>query len=425
MKKECPVITAFIAGHVSRSRYKLEIRKCGKDECKFCKPVRMEAGLYQKLVSRPALVPLPYLVGGIQAMKKTEGKNQDNIQKFEQIPADAEYLPYEECVDLVSDHRFLPSYKPPEAPSEEAKAIDAKRKWCIGSKGNKVNIFDKKFICCTVTCQSCNKPRLVFSPPALAENINPKLVALKSIFEEPHYDYQCGDDPLGLDGDEFADGNLRLQDMFFVRRAQTCAMVVEKIYYSCNKFPIVCCHCGEEETEQASLVTTDDDGNSVFPICHDCKDGGKKLVTRGQKNRVNTATETRKCGAARVNKETTNKAARMEAQPAASSTQSGNRLADPVVMHQPEVPNTNSTDPVVLDLPEVANTSKTPNQDGIPICHVCTNPCPSSGYQCEKCRKIIHCPCGRFTTDLERRGAPIACLSCLGLSSDLGLKNLT
>ena len=49
----------FIDTHSMKSCYHLEIFKCGKEECQFCKKIRMPQKIWDEISKRPRFLPLP------------------------------------------------------------------------------------------------------------------------------------------------------------------------------------------------------------------------------------------------------------------------------------------------------------------------------------------------------------------------------
>lgn len=104
---------------------------------------------------------------------------------------------------------------------------------------------------------------------------------LKFFFEERSYKLICRDSIFGLD-DNLVPHQKEL-NIFHVRRAINCLDPVESIYYSTCKFPTVCAHCGQEDSQvSVQEVKETTSGCKAYTICWTCLDNGKKPVSMGK-----------------------------------------------------------------------------------------------------------------------------------------------
>ena len=71
-----------------------------------------------------------------------------------------------------------------------------------------------------------------------------------------------------------------------VRENLTSTTPVEFAYYSCEKFPAVCAHCGNKDC--SVVVELKRSFRTVLPICKDCANS-KESVTRGKFKHPSTA----------------------------------------------------------------------------------------------------------------------------------------
>lgn len=115
--------------------------------------------------------------------------------------------------------------------------------------------------------------------------------------------------------------------------------------------------------------------------------------------------------------------------PAVTATPRGKRLKT-TPQSQPKNPPKYHTTPTRQLKTAPTSQVSTPDMENeehegskFPICPVCQSECRDSGYKCEVCKKVIHCPCGKFnSSDKEFKGAPIKCNICLG-NGKMGLKH--
>ena len=128
-----------------------------------------------------------------------------------------------------------------------------------------------------VHCVGCDKPRCIFSHRALSTDQADFLKAALQDFE-----FTCGRPLLPEDH--------QLYRVAIVRQC-SCMDDVERVYYSCQRFALVCYKCGSSEPLPIpdELKTT---CQSVHPLCAACTAQGNKLRVRKQgKKRKHAATE--------------------------------------------------------------------------------------------------------------------------------------
>ena len=128
-----------------------------------------------------------------------------------------------------------------------------------------------------VHCVGCDKPRCIFSHRALSTDQADSLKAALQDFE-----FTCGGPLLPEDH--------QLYRVAVVRQC-SCMDDVERVYYSCQRFALVCYKCGSSEPLPIpdELKTT---CQSVHPLCAACTAQGNKLRVRKQgKKRKHAATE--------------------------------------------------------------------------------------------------------------------------------------
>ena len=159
------------------------------------------------------------------------------------------------------------------------------------AKTARLKSWEGKKLRCVVTCHECGKGRGVYAPTDAA--YYGARVALQQKLESVSHRFCCGD--LLFDDDH------PLSGILCQRQNLTCSSPMEKGYYNCPdrglKLPDVCYHCGNGGGKQFVLGTKElrerclTGGYNCFPICVNCLDGGKKVVTRGRKNEMEARKE--------------------------------------------------------------------------------------------------------------------------------------
>jgi hypothetical protein len=98
----------FMEKHTRVSRYNLELFKCDDSECEHCLEVRMPRGIWEIIVNRPRILPLP-------APMQTDSNGK--VLK---------YKTYDEVKNTSTSMKHLPSlkYKSSEKQAKEAKDYD-------------------------------------------------------------------------------------------------------------------------------------------------------------------------------------------------------------------------------------------------------------------------------------------------------------
>ena len=72
-------------------------------------------------------------------------------------------------------------------------------------------------------------------------------------------------------------------DIFIVRQDLSCSDPVEKQYYSCKKFDLICCRCGSTEPDAPVNEEMKRQYKVVNPVCRACSEMGAKPVVSGPK----------------------------------------------------------------------------------------------------------------------------------------------
>lgn len=112
-------------------------------------------------------------------------------------------MSYAASVGKDDDPIHCPSYKPPAKSDQEWKEHDKTH----GDNGKLERLWVSNDICHFVICQACGKPRLIYAWPAQDRDIVHHVDALKDALGDPNYAYQCGDELLGIEGEDFSNGN--------------------------------------------------------------------------------------------------------------------------------------------------------------------------------------------------------------------------
>ena len=285
LRKDNKLLIQFFDSHTRHDRYHFELFKCGKLSCDICQKVKMPIDVWDTLLKRPRLVPLP-------------------TPTAESTPTNVKYESFDVLKDVVTEAKHMPSYVPTHAATAEAKKYDAALQLLVpeelaGRASNRNHIWHSNCARSFVSCNSCGKRRVIHSWPLIAECVRGRVYELDGVLAESSYEYTCGDSLFGLPKDPFPHPSSI--DIFHVKRALTCAMPIEKTYFASRKeFKPICTLCGEDNKER--FAGADDvrarskSTKQAHPICTMCFDGGKQPVTHGREKNTQSATTTRKRG---------------------------------------------------------------------------------------------------------------------------------
>lgn len=224
--KDRPKLKKYLE-HCSKERtYFFSLKKCGKNDCTTCAPIRLPSDIFESIHHLPD--PMP------------DSNNEGH------------YLQFTDVYGTQTSEEHLPSLQ-------------------VSSRGHRIPfnplIQHAKNTGITVSCVECNKPRLVYARKKVPTNI---IKQFKHEISELWF--TCGATIEELVGKETA------YDILFIRANNTCQKPVESIYYSAN-YSMCCCHCGSTRR----LVTSTD----AFPMCSTCKNIKKKdLVMKRKQNKV-------------------------------------------------------------------------------------------------------------------------------------------
>ena len=130
--------------------------------------------------------------------------------------------------------------------------------------------FTKEKVRYAVECVSCGKWRCVYAPTkpprASTDQFHQAVDTLM---------YTCGA-PILPEGHPVA-------EIFIVRRDISCSDPVEKQYYSCNNFDLICCRCGSTEPDALVNEEMKRQYKVVSPVCRACSEKGAKPVVSAPK----------------------------------------------------------------------------------------------------------------------------------------------
>ncbi|PKY53552.1 hypothetical protein RhiirA4_547713 [Rhizophagus irregularis] len=215
----------FIKSHCQIRTYSFQIKKCGKDNCKFCLPIRLPEDVFNNL----NFIPDPIL--------STDSNHYRDFDGFYG----------------TETKEFLPS------------ASDSTKE--IIPAGIINNNHIRRFVNCTI----CSKPRCIFSKNMLSDNEKTSLeILLDNVI------YICGS-PITPEAHN-------LYEKVYIRQKIHCNSPIEAVYYSCRrlKTEIICFYCGEKD----GLLEPDDNlkkkFTTIYPFCQTCKNKGHNWPTRGK-----------------------------------------------------------------------------------------------------------------------------------------------
>jgi hypothetical protein len=346
---KCPLLTEFMATHVHRHKYILEIRKCGDPECKFaCLEPRMPRAIFDEMLLRPRFVPLPM------------HSPRSGMEHFEA---------YDTLKHQATNDSHMPSFAPPKEPTKEAKEMDKVKNAEAKKKAwhtTKVRVY--------ITCVECNAKRAVFS------ETKPKRLDTER-FETYGEDvmYTCGDSIF------VADEKHPLARIFYSRRALVCFMPQEKVMYSSKLFPDFCAICATDDQSLLANMESEEvkalcAGKRAYPICEQCLKEGYAPVTHGSADKTGASYKRKRGGSRRVVDEDEDDAA-------ASSDESGESDDDAqLAAPQPK----KKTVPAARAAPTAVAAPAAPSPRGVPelfgVPRLCAQFSPSGcsfGFSCK------------------------------------------
>ena len=188
--------------------YTFCVKKCGKDDCRICLPVRMDSTMFQTL----RFLPDPMLV------------------------SDGHYSPFEDAFNSSTSEKDRPSLQSP------------KKKKILSYSPVKQHAVNVGLV---LQCDECNKWRLLFSKRSLPFHDRHELERLLS-----DVSYTCGA--------RIDDLQLPEQLKCVEIRAHQCSDPIERLYYSAYPDDTLCIHCGSTE----NIVERED--TTVYPFCTAC-----------------------------------------------------------------------------------------------------------------------------------------------------------
>ena len=220
-----------------RRQYFFSIKKCGAEDCQFCKPPRLPLDVLQLKV-----FPDP--------VKKV---GSDKYEDFSAVYGKS---------TAENDRPSFSHKKTKEKPKKPFR-------------------MTAETVCSIIICGECLKPRCFYSARKLSRSEQTELNHCKE-----EYIYTCGGTVIPESHNLFS--------LCSPEIIQDCEETVSPHYYSCHLQCVLCCYnCGAF----GDLIPIPDDVKrnfqSVHPICTECKAQGKKERTRGPKyaGRKRTASE--------------------------------------------------------------------------------------------------------------------------------------
>ena len=205
--KDMGSLQAFYSHCCQMRHYAFCIKKCGKDDCGMCKPVRMKKENFEKL----RFLPDPLM--------------QD----------DGHYLPFDKAFTSDTTEKDRPSLK---------------RKSVAKPLPFSPSVQHAKNTDTMVQCEECDSWRLVFSKKKLP---NTARSTLQSILED--VSYTCGS--------SFEDLDLPDSLASIVIRDHRCEDPIERLCYSAG-YEYICIFCATASDLLESLP------ESTYPICSTC-----------------------------------------------------------------------------------------------------------------------------------------------------------
>ena len=256
-------LEALLSSHVVQTPYSMSIRKCGKDDCAMCKPIRC-----------------PLENGGRQlAMQRQVTPRIDTARPGHFLSRDVALLSStEQSLHAQTDLTDLPSNRPSRDKEEEKRKKQRDQKVTTDLK---LKSWEASKVRGFVICEECRKPRCIYSQTD--ETFQPAAQAVQREIEQAHF--MCGDILLG---DDKAFGKVVVQQLNL-----DCRSPIEKAYYNTPTRRLqttdVCVHCGspdglktQEELQKLGLTK----GFACRPLCSFCLTEGKKPTTTGRARQV-------------------------------------------------------------------------------------------------------------------------------------------
>ena len=184
--------------HCCRARhYSFQIKKCGESSCTICKPVRVDAQVFETLTYLPDPIP----------------ENDDHYKNF---------------TDIYGQTTTTEKYRP-------SLTRQIKRKIDFTPSQQHV-----KNVGMLVQCEECDKWRLMFC----RHKLNRQEVATLA---------KCLDDVSYTCGVLFSDLDLPGRLKGVCVKDHACVDHIEKLYYSCG-FELICCYCAKEVLSEDTVT---------------------------------------------------------------------------------------------------------------------------------------------------------------------------
>ena len=210
-----PALKAFLDHCTKQRTYFFSIKKCGKEDCTTCKPVRLPPDVFQQLFHLPDPTP--------------------------SIENEGHYKCFNDCYGMDTSEEYRPSFN-----------VNANKGHQIPFNPVKQHVLNTRL---TLECSECSKPRLIYSKNKLA---HADIKMFSNIMNDLLF--TCGaslsEFPV------FGDSKKHLMEKLYVRQNLNCQTPVETLYYSADIYPQCCCHCGSKRRLRLQ------DGH--YPICSPC-----------------------------------------------------------------------------------------------------------------------------------------------------------
>ena len=174
----------------------------------------MPPEIWEEISRRPRFIPLSSPKNNEECVDKVQYEDYENIKSKNSI----EFHRPRNNFNNINTNALKASDS---LPSKSTKAKD----------GNiKVKLLWHKYnLRYTITCQNFLRRRCIFAWRIVDEDFNMRLDDLKSVIENPLYNYQCGDNLFGFEGNPIT--HQESTNIFHVRNNFACYMSVKKLYF--------------------------------------------------------------------------------------------------------------------------------------------------------------------------------------------------
>jgi hypothetical protein len=238
-----------------------QVKKCGKEECPFCWPVKSSADVFTKLIK---FKPHPQLA-----------RDENGV------------VVKDPCTDKQSWRSLEDLYFNNNNNTEEDRPMFRHGPAGQYEDSQVSTLLNKERVGSFVICTLCNKRRCLYKRTNISLNreIRERIQRCKEEIL-----YTCGSNFVSMSDPTIS------QELVVVRRALQCITVIERQYYTEFHEPI-CCHCGSEFDEECPQVLPQElmyEWQMVLPICTNCKGQGLENITRGKRKNPHLAAQKRK-----------------------------------------------------------------------------------------------------------------------------------